>query len=349
VGQLGYFFLKKHLPFGGAFFMPLSTKKAAFGFLVESHKRPQNTTFCFIFMLKIAFQPAYAHPLPAGHRFPMAKYELLPLQLLHEGTVKEDNFFVPTAATPAAVLAVHEASYFHDLQSLRLSRQAERRIGFPLTSALVERELSIVGGSIQNALYALQYGVSLNIAGGTHHAFTHRGEGFCLLNDIAVAAQFLLDQKKARKILVVDLDVHQGNGTAQIFRNRPEVFTFSMHGEKNYPLPKEKSDLDLPLPDGTGDKAYLELLEKNLAFLLETQNPDFIFFQSGVDVLATDKLGRLALTIAGCKARDKLVLKTCKENKIPVAISMGGGYSEKLADIIEAHANTFRVAQEIYF
>jgi acetoin utilization deacetylase AcuC-like enzyme len=189
----------------------------------------------------------------------------------------------------------------------------------------------------------------MNIAGGTHHAFTDRGEGFCLLNDIAIAANYLLYHKLAKKILVVDLDVHQGNGTAQIFSNKPEVFTFSMHGAGNYPLHKEKSDLDIALPDHTDDATYLQLLSKQLPRLIDEVQPEFIFFLSGVDVLATDKLGRLSMSIAGCKERDRLVLSLCKDNNIPVAVSMGGGYSQRIADIVEAHANTYRVAQEIFF
>ena len=206
-----------------------------------------------------------------------------------------------------------------------------------------------MNGTLQCVHYALQYGVAMNIAGGTHHAFTNKGEGFCLLNDIAIAANYLLDNKLAKQILVVDLDVHQGNGTAEIFKNEPRVFTFSMHGANNYPLLKESSDLDIGLPDYTEDKFYLKTLQSNLSNLLDQQQPDFIFFQSGVDVLATDKLGRLSLTREGCKSRDRIVLQTAKDNQIPLVASMGGGYSSDFKDIIEAHANTYRVAQEIFF
>ena len=197
--------------------------------------------------------------------------------------------------------------------------------------------------------YAMEYGIAMNIAGGTHHAFTDRGEGFCLLNDIAIASQYLLDTHQAEQILVVDLDVHQGNGTAQIFQHEPRVFTFSMHGAKNYPGHKEKSDLDIDLPDGTEDKEYLDLLDKTLSELMARLKPDFIFFQSGVDVLETDKLGRLSLTMEGCKQRDRLVLETARICQIPLVASMGGGYSEDIRLIIEAHANTYRLAQSIFF
>ena len=300
-------------------------------------------------MLKIAWTEIYAHPLPKNHRFPMEKYNLLPEQLIYEGTISQENLFAPGALSTELVLRTHDAHYWDKLRQGRLERQEERRTGFPWSQELVEREVVIMQGTLDAARYALQYGVSMNIAGGTHHAFTNRGEGFCLLNDIAIAANYLLDNQLANKILVVDLDVHQGNGTAEIFRNEPRVFTFSMHGASNYPMHKEKSDLDVGLLDGTDDDTYLPLLDEHMKKLLDDVQPDFVFFQSGVDVLSTDKLGRLGMTIEGCKTRDRLVLETCKNNEIPVMASMGGGYSEKIAHIVEAHANTYRLAQEIFF
>jgi acetoin utilization deacetylase AcuC-like enzyme len=300
-------------------------------------------------MLKIAWSPIYAHPLPEGHRFPMLKYELLPEQLLYEGTATPSNFFTPSPANTATILSTHTKEYWEKLQHLALSTQEIRKTGFPLSAALVEREITILQGSVQGALYALEYGVAMNIAGGTHHAFTDRGEGFCLLNDIAVAANYLLQNTPIKKVLVIDLDVHQGNGTAEIFRDNDQVFTFSMHGEHNYPMHKEKSDWDIGLPDGTDDALYLRLLQNALPRLVDEVAPEFVFFQSGVDILATDKLGKLKVSREACKQRDKLVLEMCKKNRIPVACSMGGGYSEKIADIVEAHANTYRLAQEIFF
>lgn len=300
-------------------------------------------------MLKIAYSSIYHHPLPAKHRFPMEKYSLLPGQLLYEGTCIEKNFFAPQKLTEAQVLRTHDAEYWHKLKTLSLSRKEERKTGFPLSKELVEREITICHGTIENCDFALKHGVSMNIAGGTHHAYTGHGEGFCLLNDIAIGLHYLLDNKLAEKILVVDLDVHQGNGTAQIMQNEKRVFTFSMHGEKNYPMHKEMSDLDIELPDGTDDHHYLKTLENTLPRLIDEVQPDFIFFQSGVDVLATDKLGRLSLSRSGCKARDKFVFDTTKGYNIPLAVNMGGGYSEKIVDIIEAHANTFRLAQKIWF
>lgn len=300
-------------------------------------------------MLKIACSPVYAHPLPENHRFPMMKYELLPEQLLYEGTVSQDNFFTPVPLADDWIINTHEANYWQRLKNLELERAEVRRTGFPLSARLVERETTIAQGTVQTALFALQYGIAMNIAGGTHHAFTDRGEGFCLLNDIAIAANYLLENKLCKQILVVDLDVHQGNGTAQIFKEKEAVFTFSMHGANNYPLHKEHSDLDISLPDGTGDAAYLRLLKEQLPRLIDKIAPDFIFYQSGVDVLATDKLGRLGMSLEGCKQRDAFVLQSCRENHIPLAVSMGGGYSEKIALIVEAHANTYRLAQEIFF
>jgi acetoin utilization deacetylase AcuC-like enzyme len=300
-------------------------------------------------MLKIAWAPLYAHPLPAGHRFPMEKYVLLPEQLLYEGTVTHANFFTPAPLAEEHIIATHDQYYWQRLKILQLSKAEIRKTGFPLSAELVHREIVIAQGTVQAALFALENGVAMNIAGGTHHAFTDRGEGFCLLNDIAIAANYLLHHYALQQILVVDLDVHQGNGTAQIFHNQPAVFTFSMHGAGNYPMHKEQSDLDIALPDGTDDATYLRILNNHLPRLIEEVAPQFIFFQSGVDVLASDKLGRLALSMAGCKTRDRIVLELCKKYVIPVAVSMGGGYSERIADIIEAHANTYRLAQEIFF
>lgn len=279
----------------------------------------------------------------------MIKYDLLPEQLLYEGTITEENLFAPEPLPERFILDTHAANYWQRLRRLELSASEIRRTGFPLSEDLVNREVVIMNGTVQAALFALENGVGMNIAGGTHHAFTDRGEGFCLLNDIAIAANYLLNYTEIRKVLVVDLDVHQGNGTAQIFEQEPRVFTFSMHCGHNYPFHKENSDLDLPLAEGTDDKTYLRLLQEVLPRLLDEQQPDYVFFQSGVDVLATDKLGKLGMTVNGCKERDRTVLELCRKNKLPVAVSMGGGYSRQIAHIVEAHANTFRLAQQLFF
>lgn len=300
-------------------------------------------------MLKIAWSESYVLPLPPNHRFPMSKYEILPQQLLHEGTIRAENIFHPGPIELKWILRTHDEPYWKKLEALSLSPREVRRIGFPLTARVVSREVTIMNGTLLCTHYALEHGIAMNIAGGTHHAFTNKGEGFCLLNDIAIASNYVLDNNLATQVLVVDLDVHQGNGTAQIFRNEPRVFTFSMHGANNYPLAKESSDLDIGLPDFTEDNFYLKTLEVNLRNLIDQVEPDFIFYQCGVDILDTDKLGRLSVTREGCKERDRIVLDTAKRNGIPLVASMGGGYSENFRDIIEAHANTYRLAQEIFF
>lgn len=300
-------------------------------------------------MLKIAYHPIYKHPLPEGHRFPMAKYELLPEQLLHEGTCTEAHFFEPEIPNDKFILAVHDPEYYYDLVNITLDQRAARKIGFPLSETLVEREVIIADGSMKAAVYALKHGIAMNIAGGTHHAYTNRGEAFCLLNDQAIAARYLQDKHGINNVLIVDLDVHQGNGTAEIFRNDPSVFTFSMHGKTNYPFKKEISDLDIALDDQTNDETYLHILKEELPKLIASQQPDFIFYLCGVDVIASDKLGKLGLSISGCKERDRFVLQTAKTHQIPIMCSMGGGYSPELKTIIEAHANTFRLAQDIFF
>jgi acetoin utilization deacetylase AcuC-like enzyme len=299
-------------------------------------------------LVKIAYDPLYAHPLPEGHRFPMLKYELIPEQLLHEGTITANNLFRPAPCPEEVVLWTHDKAYLSDLKNLSLSSSHTRRIGFPLSEQLVKRELVITQGTIDCSLFAIEFGVAMNVAGGTHHAFRDRGEGFCLLNDMAVAANYLLHQKLTEKILVVDLDVHQGNGTAKIFENEPRVFTFSMHGGHNYPFIKEKSDLDLSLKDGIGDEDYLYLLSGTLERLLQQDRPTFIYFLSGVDILNSDKYGKLKISPEGCRKRDELVLKTCKQHRIPCAVVMGGGYSADTRIIVEAHCNTFRTAIAIF-
>ena len=299
-------------------------------------------------MFPIAFHPIYKHPLPESHRFPMLKYDLLPQQLLHEGTASLSDFFEPEKANLKDVLAVHTQDYVSKLLCLTLDAKSARKIGFPLSKELVERELIIAQGTILGCQKALESGIAFNIAGGTHHAFSNSGEAFCMLNDQAIAAQYLLNNKLASKILIVDLDVHQGNGTAEIFSKNDKVFTFSMHGKTNYPFKKELSDLDIGLDDNTNDEQYLFILKEILPKLIYEQKPNFIFYLAGVDILKTDKLGKLSCTIEGCKKRDELVLSMCEKLEIPVQVSMGGGYSPEIKTIIESHSNTFRVAKNIF-
>lgn len=290
----------------------------------------------------------YAHPLPEGHRFPMLKYELIPQQLIHEGIISSSNIFEPEPIDENWILLTHQETYWESLRDLTLPAREQRRIGFPLTAQLVEREQRIAQGTIDGTRHARETGVAFNVAGGTHHAGSFWGEGFCLLNDQAIAANYLLNTKLASRILIIDLDVHQGNGTAEIFQHEPRVFTFSMHGDKNFPFRKEQSDLDVPLDDGLTDASYLEKLREVLLHLFAQQQPDFVFYLAGVDVLETDKLGKLALSKEGCKERDHLVLQHCRDAGVPLQISMGGGYSPQLKDIVDAHCNTFKLARDIF-
>ena len=298
--------------------------------------------------LNIAYTPLYAHPLPEGHRFPMLKYELIPGQLLYEGTIHPSNLFEPAPCADEVVLKTHTEAYVRKLKQQELSASEQRRIGFPQSAELTMREWVITQGTLDCCFHALNNGVALNVAGGTHHAFADRGEGFCLLNDFAVAANELLHRKIAGRILIVDLDVHQGNGTAKIFEHQSSVFTFSLHGRHNYPFHKERSDLDIALEDGTGDVEYLSLLAKNLGPVIRQEQPDFLFYLSGVDVLSTDKFGKLKLTLEGCRQRDRMVFEMAKAANLPCVVAMGGGYSQDVKTIVEAHCNTFRTAKEIF-
>jgi acetoin utilization deacetylase AcuC-like enzyme len=299
-------------------------------------------------LLKIAFDKIYAHQLPEGHRFPMLKYELIPEQLLYEGTITEHNLFTPSPCADEVVLWTHDPAYVQKLHEQSLSAREQRHIGFPQSPQLTLREFVITQGTIDCCHHAMVHGVALNVAGGTHHAFADRGEGFCLLNDFAVAANYLLKKGLARKILIVDLDVHQGNGTASLFGHEQRVFTFSMHGAHNYPFHKEKSDLDIALNDGTEDGLYLSLLQNTLHTLLDQLKPDFAFYLSGVDILWTDKFGKLKISMEGCRQRDEIVFSKLKQEGIPCVVAMGGGYSPEIKTIVEAHCNTFRVAKDIY-
>ena len=300
-------------------------------------------------MLKIAFNSNYIYPLEENHRFPMIKYELIPEQLIRENTCVDENFFSPGKIDSKIVLKTHQKEYFNRFTSLQLSKKEIREIGFPLSQELVDRELQIAQGTVSGVNYSLKNGISMNIAGGTHHAFYDRGEAFCMLNDQAIAANYIIQEGLFKKILIIDLDVHQGNGTASLFNSNPNVYTLSFHGKKNYPFRKEKSDLDVEFDDNTNDSEYLKVLKETIPKVIDQFEPEFIFYLSGVDVLQNDKLGRLSLTLNGCKERDKFILQTCKDNSIPLQVSMGGGYSIVLKNIIEAHSNTFRLAQEIFF
>ncbi len=294
----------------------------------------------------ISFAPIYVHPVPENHKFPMEKYDLIPRQLVYEGILSESQILAPKQIDLELVTQVHDNEYLHRLYNGLLTPREQRVSGFVHSPLLIERELVIMEGTRLAAEYAYKNkSVGFNVAGGTHHAFTNRAEGFCLLNDQAISAQWLLNETDVKKILIIDLDVHQGNGTAEIFQNEPAVFTFSMHGRNNYPLQKEQSDLDVPLEDGCDDETYLNLLKDALQQIENQFTPDFIFYQCGVDILKTDALGKLGVSMEGCKQRDEMVFQFAKRLDVPVVCSMGGGYSKEIKYIVDAHVNTFKLGQ----
>jgi acetoin utilization deacetylase AcuC-like enzyme len=300
-------------------------------------------------LFKIAYHPDYVLPLPERHRFPMIKYELIYQQLQHQGIVSSGDFFEPSLIGDEPVVLAHDPAYWEKTKTLSYSKAEVQRMGFPLSEKLILRERRIAQGTIDGAMFALRDSVSFNIAGGTHHAGADWAEGFCLLNDQAIAANWLLALGKSKKILIIDADVHQGNGTAQIFNNNPKVFTFSIHAKHNFPFTKEKSDLDIGLADQTGDEEYLRIFADALSVLFVREKPDFVFYLSGVDVLASDKLGRLSLSLQACAARDRLVFEQCRKYNLPVQVSMGGGYSSALREIVDSHCNTFKQAIDVFF
>ena len=295
----------------------------------------------------IAFHPIYIHELPENHRFPMEKYDLLPRQLIHEGTIEQRQFFAPESINNIHVEAVHSVDYLKRLKNLELTKKEQRTSGFIHNETLIKREWTIMEGTRMAAELAIKNNICFNIAGGTHHAFLDRGEGFCLLNDQVIAAHWLLTQKKVNKILILDLDVHQGNGTAALCTNQDNIFTFSMHGKNNYPLRKEQSDIDIELEDGIKDAKYLHQLKRGIEDVMNCFQPEFIFYQAGVDVLESDKLGRLNLSLEGCKERDAVVFDLSRQLDVPIVTTMGGGYSKEINTIVEAHANTYRCGYDI--
>lgn len=276
----------------------------------------------------------------------MDKYGLLQGQLQQEGVV--EHWLQPTQLAKDTIQLSHDERYIEALFEGRLSKTDVRRSGFPWSRQLVERECIIMQGTILCAEIASRGGIAMNIAGGTHHAFSDRPEGFCLLNDLILAADHLHRESLASSILIVDLDVHQGNGTAEMAATRPYVYAFSMHGANNYPFRKEQSNLDIPLADDTRDAEYLEMLGRALHTAFHDSKPDVVLYQSGVDVLASDKLGKLGLTMAGCKQRDKMVFQACRDHGIGAACAMGGGYSSDVNLIVEAHMQTFRSARDAW-
>jgi acetoin utilization deacetylase AcuC-like enzyme len=297
--------------------------------------------------LRAFYSDHFVLPLPEGHKFPMAKYARLRERLLAEGIIAPDDLHEAPAAAWEDLRLVHSADYVDAVRTGTVASDIQRRIGFPWSPQMVERSRRSVGATIAAARAALDEGVSANLAGGTHHAFADRGEGFCVFNDVAVGARVIQRNQEARRIAMVDLDVHQGNGTASIFRDDPSVFTFSMHGEKNFPFKKETSDLDVALPDGTSDDEYLSLLRRHLDEVLNRHHPDFVFYLAGADPYEDDRLGRLKLTIDGLRRRDEIVLDTCRAAGLPVAVSMSGGYAHDVDAIVTIHSNTISTAAQV--
>ena len=288
-----------------------------------------------------AWTPArFAVPLPPGHRFPMAKYAMIAEGVVARGIVPRERLAEPSRARRDALTRVHDAGYVDAVLENGLTEAEQRRLGFPWRPELVERSLRTAQGTIEATRDALDCGIGLNLAGGTHHAFPGHGEGFCVFNDVAIAIRALQSEGRIRRAVVVDLDVHQGNGTARIFADDPGVFTFSMHGAGNYPFRKERSRLDLELPDRTGDEAYLELLIRHLDGVLEEARADLAVFIAGADPYRFDRLGRLSLSITGLEQRDVAVLAACRRRGLPVAVVLGGGYAADLEDVVTIHANT---------
>ena len=290
--------------------------------------------------MKVFYSDRFVLPLPEGHRFPMRKYSMLREKVEEAGICGAGEMRVPHAVTDGEILTAHDPGYLRRVVAGTLSRQEVRRIGFPWSERMVERSRRASGGTLGASRAALEDGLAANLAGGTHHAFADRGEGFCVLNDSAIAARVLLSEGLVGRVVVVDTDVHQGNGTAAILAGDGRIFTFSIHGDKNFPFHKERSDLDVPLPDGSDDDPYLEALEEALDRVLDLEDWDLAIFLAGADPFAGDKLGRLSVTKEGLAERDRMVLEGCRGRGIPVAVTMAGGYAPRVEDTVEIHFQT---------
>lgn len=297
---------------------------------------------------RLYYSPYYYADIGEGHVFPIRKFELVRDQLLAEGTLVSDEIVEPEPAAIEDLLLVHTRDYLDRLIDGALTAKEIRKLGLPWSRSLVRRTLHAVSGTVLASRTAIETGIASNLAGGTHHAFPDRGEGFCVLNDVAVAIRVLQRERVRRRFLIIDCDVHQGNGTAHIFANDTDVFTFSLHGAKNYPLFKENSDLDIELPDATGDEEYLATLSEALD-RLHLQQPDLIFYLGGADPFESDKLGRLALTKDGLYRRDRLVLEFALNLGVPIVTTMSGGYAADINDTVDIHANTIRAVKRVFF
>lgn len=297
--------------------------------------------------MKVLYTDHYVLPLPEGHRFPMEKYRMLRERVVASGVCRDEPPVSPRAATDEEILRVHDAGYLGRVVAGTLAPEEIRRIGFPWTPEMVERSRRSSGATLEACRAAIEDGMAVNLAGGTHHAFRDRGEGYCVFNDAAIAAVAMQAEERVRRVLIVDCDVHQGNGTASIFRDDPSVFTFSMHGAHNFPFRKEESDLDIELPDGTGDAEYLRALEGGLFRALSAAQAGLVIYLAGADPHEGDRLGRLNLTKGGLEARDRFVLRTCAGSGLPIAVTMAGGYGRRIEDTVDIHFATVRAVAEM--
>ena len=297
--------------------------------------------------MQLFYTDVFVLPLPPGHRFPMEKYARLRESLLASGEFDEADFHLPHAATDEELGRAHDPAYIRAVSAGLLPEKAQKAIGFPWSAGMVERSRRSAGATLAACRAALADGVSANLAGGTHHAFRDRGEGFCVFNDAAVAARAMQAEGRARRVLIVDCDVHQGNGTASILRGDDSIFTFSIHGARNFPFDKEQSDLDIELPDGCSDAAYLLRLNEGLDTALDLACPDLVIYLAGADPYRDDRLGRLALSFDGLAERDRTVFAHCQARRLPVAIAMAGGYARQIEDTVRIHTTTIRLAKAL--
>lgn len=297
--------------------------------------------------MKAFYTDEFVLPLPSGHRFPMAKYALLREAVRAAGLVDDSDLLVPPRAGDADLQRAHCPEYVERASAGRLSAEEVRRLGFPWSPALVERSRRSAGATIEACRAALRDGAAVNLAGGTHHAFRNRGAGYCLYNDGAIAARTMLDDRLVQKVAIVDLDVHQGDGTASICQGDERIVTFSMHGQRCYPYRKETSTLDVGLPNGADDEEYLAALDKGLRQVLMEGAPDLVLYLAGADPYLHDRLGRLALTRGGLAERDRIVFQACRRKSIPVAVAMAGGYARWVEDTVAIHLETVALARRI--
>lgn len=297
--------------------------------------------------MKLFYADHFVLPLPEGHRFPMEKYSRLRERLAASGRFLAGDFLVPDAASDEEILKAHDDAYLRRVVGGTLDVAEQRRIGFPWSAQMVERSRRSAGATLAACRVALSEGCAANLAGGTHHAHRDFGSGFCVFNDAAIAALTMRAEARVRRVAIIDCDVHQGDGTAAILAEEPDVFTFSIHGAKNFPFRKAQSDLDIELPDATGDETYLEALRRGLATVFERIAPELVIYLAGADPYRDDRLGRLALSIDGLAARDALVLDECVRRHIPVAVAMAGGYARDIDDTVAIHANTVLTASRL--